>query len=214
MAHVVDSVFLALNLVKYGFTKEALTRCEAAIEKDPENKWITNTCSQVSETAEEHAASIATRGTRCLAGPVVRRALDRSLAMAETGSTNGLIDPLRVLVQDIVEGGCEWQKPGQVDSQSASRLKATKQATRIGAKMWSLGEYGMAAQAYAVAAALTPDAPELHYNLGVSWNRFGNLEGAERSLAEAERIDPDLPHVSDHLVRIRKAMSQRWITEN
>jgi arylsulfatase A-like enzyme len=214
VAHVVDSVTMALELVKHGFSEEALARCEKAIEKDPKNDWITDNCVKVSRTVEDHGAGSPAGGTCDLAGQAVWPALDRSLAMAETGSTNGLIDELRVLVQHFVEDGCEWKEPGQADRKPGSRLRATEQATRIGARMWSLGEYGMAAQAYAVAVALTPEAPELHYNLGVSWNRVGNLEAAERSLAEAERLDPAFPHVSGHLARIREAMSQRGITED
>jgi tetratricopeptide (TPR) repeat protein len=212
MAHVVQSTHLALSLMKHGFTKEALMRCEKAKKKDPRNKWITATCVEVARIEEEHQASSHTKGTCGLSRQDVWRTLDGSLSLAEAGSIEGLRDQLRPLVQHFVERGCKWGERGHADPNPGSRLRATGQLTRIGARMWELGEYGIAAQSYAAATALTPEEPGLHYNLGVSWNRVGNLQAAEKSLAEAERLAPSFPHVSGHLVRIREAMAQRGIT--
>jgi len=61
-----------------------------------------------------------------------------------------------------------------------------------------------AAQAYRQAAALLPDRPDIHFNLGATLHGLKDFKGAEEALARAEALDPEDPSTGYLLRAVRQ----------
>ena len=136
--------------------------------------------------------------------------LDNAETAAQTGDRGELREQLTTLngvlfPQDLNEGSNDFsarrtRKP--VLLQAAARL------SQIGTICFEDLDYPNGIHAYLIGSRLVPDDPRFHYNLGLTWERLGDMNEAVVAFQKTLELDPQFAKALSHL-RYAEAVLER-----
>jgi tetratricopeptide (TPR) repeat protein len=188
---------LALELLGGGLAS-APTRAATADATRAENRgW------QLRQSEEALASGRSEAARAALEALYRSDPLDLEVALAYARNSLAVRDLAAVretlaLVTELLlasEGGLDT---GLADGTPTPRLRAARSASLLGTGCWEAGDYWNALHAYLLGEILVPDDPRFPFNIGLSWERIGDLGEALAAFERTLELEPGFPRASEH----------------
>jgi tetratricopeptide (TPR) repeat protein len=227
---------LTLELLQRGFRRRALERCgeivpEAATSEDCIGRLTRlfrveggdlDSLTARSPSASEAAQDADPSARHSALGPDSAALLAAAEAAVQRGDLSGVREKLIALTGVLLGPDAHFRRgaPARGRVRDARTLKAAASLSRIGDACWERLSYENAVHAYLIGSRLVPGDPRFHYNLGLTWERLGDMDEALQAFESALEIDPHFAKAEPHrryaeavVRRLRAATSARTATD-
>ena len=95
-------------------------------------------------------------------------------------------------------GGTDTGGAARPTGRSSAILETAAALSRIGTACFEHLSYENAVHAYLIGSRLVPDDPSFHYNLGLTWERLGDVHEALLAFDRTIALDPGFARAEAH----------------
>jgi len=182
---------VARQLLARGFQREALERCRLTLAQDTQEDCSTRLLGASGSIAAPDRPAPREDRTQSL------------LASLETLASAQARDELQASLTALSavlrnpERRSAWISQS-ADEPSARELRAAAVLSRTGTICFEHLDYANAWHAYLLGSQLAPDVPMFHYNLGLVWERLGDMHAALRAYTTTLELEASFGRAEQH----------------